>query len=440
MPPSRPQLHPSLDRRNIERLPLKQRLYASAALDITEPPSKLGDFIDDHLREKTSFDISVILPIVYANLEGFNPPDFENLEERANKTLQDPDGLAASVLRPIYAIELLSAVVVDTPPAAMPTLWPHVWRWTAHFRAHHPYYTRGPGFMEDVTVGLYISLFTARILLPCLRSEKQSFQDQVMSTPGLAGAVFYTWSRIAADQREDTGFDAVKKHFYQGLFDYLDHASRDSQQNRFWLNLDDVAEGAGSVDDLAATVLRTIYTDLGRRSEDGQARGLRTMLRLIDVLSPSVQGHMPFWNALLQQHVTARVVARTCACFSSLDRATQRHAFSSITRSLKYSTDPAQLAAASTYLAELGWLSLLSQGLVHRAVVAAVQRAFPDLQHVMSKPQLRRSPYPPYYRPFIDFIALYRLRFEILEKVRARESTSSSPQAGSHFALDSPLR
>ncbi|KAF7291076.1 Kinase-like protein [Mycena kentingensis (nom. inval.)] len=443
MPPSRTELHPSLDRRNIQRLPYKQRIYASAALNIYELPSKLRGFISDLSDGKTNFDIPVILPIVYANLAGFNPPDSANIEERTREEL------VIRVLRPICALQLLSSVAPDAPPAAMPTLWPLVWRWTAHFREHHPYYVP-PGGAEPQDVGLStsVSLCLVKILRPCLRSEEQSFRDDVMSTPGLAGAIFQTWSLTANDRRDDSA--AVTEEFHEGLFDYLDYASRDSQQSRVRLDFDDVAEAVGGVRDLAATILHTIHTDLAGRTEDEQARGLRTMFRLLDLLSPSAQGHTPFWNALLEQHITASVVTRTCACFSSLDRATQRHAFFFIMRSLKYSTDPAHLAAAvdaglllllskamtetpPVDLAEQGWLPILSQGLVHRAVVAAIQRAFPNLTLVMREPQLRQPPYPPYYRPFINFVTLYRLREEILEEVRAgsRPARPRSVQAKS---------
>ncbi|KAF7300919.1 Kinase-like protein [Mycena kentingensis (nom. inval.)] len=212
MPPTLTKLHPSLDRRNIQRLPLKQRISASAALNISEIPSKLRGFTNDLLEGKTKFAIPVILPIVYANLEGFSPPDSANIEGRTR------DDLVVSVLRPIYAIELLSFVARNAPPAAMPTLWPLVWRWTAHFREYHPYYTpTGGADLQDVGFCASVSLCMVKILWPCLRSKEQSFRDEVMSTPGLAGAIFHTWSQTANDRRDDSA--AVTKEFHEGLFD-----------------------------------------------------------------------------------------------------------------------------------------------------------------------------------------------------------------------------
>ncbi|KAF7302784.1 MYND-type domain-containing protein [Mycena kentingensis (nom. inval.)] len=443
MPPSRT-LHPSLDRRNIERLPLMQRLRARAAMDMNESPTKLRALANDHIRGGRPLDTSAILPIVYANLVGLDPPDSATIEERLQAWGKEE--LVISVQRPINAIRLLSSVATDTPPAVMPTLWPHVWRWVAHLREHHPYYGWDiEGDMENID--LDVALSVVRILVPCLRSEKQSFRDEVVSTPGLAGAVFHSWS----DTIHSTT-DVIVKPFHDGVFDYFDSIHRLVELNRLRLDVEDAAEAARGARSLAEAIVYTLHNILLKRTpNDQRAPRFRSILNLIEMLSPPSHGHTPFWNVLLEERAAAALVLCTRHTIQLLDPPTQKLAFSVITRSLKYAMNPKQLAGAiecgllvliskamtqnpAVDMDELGWLAILQRGLAHRAVVAAVQRVRDDLEPVLSKLRVTGTPVAPYYERLVNFITLHRFRYKVLEDVRRRESECSYEQCPTQIA------
>ncbi|KAF7308102.1 MYND-type domain-containing protein [Mycena kentingensis (nom. inval.)] len=433
----RAKLHASLDLRNIERLPLAQRLRANAALDVDKPAEWLADHFAASMDTFQSTDIPVLLPILHANLEA-HPPEPSVLEklcdssgEKTEKTTID-----TLLLRPTLAVRFLYIIARDIPPPAMQTLWPLAWRWIVFIRNYRECLPFEDVWQLEANVP-HAALVL--LLVPSLRSEKQCFLKELIATPGLMTSFFAAWCyRCRPDH--DLATPLAEELFDDGVFECLGYIVDLSESGALRLDTAAIVDEVGGGHMLAAMFTYTMYSVIPDRPQTQLSR-FKLLLRLINVLSPEADGHTPLWNHLLEAGITVALVARLHACLPELDRDGRCFAFGFVIRMLAYSTNPSWIAhsidtglfliiaAAMTQprpfdMRTPGWFTFLSRSLLHRIVVGSTRRALPDLCGILREEQ--RADPPPAWEPLVRFITLFTERDAILQRLRAQESVCAN--------------
>ncbi|KAJ7088785.1 hypothetical protein B0H15DRAFT_800753 [Mycena belliarum] len=275
-------MHPSLQLRNVHRLPLTTRERATAAIDGSLPDLRIlctAVFSGPATRHV------LLLPVIYATLDPTIIPDLVTQFDLPPSTADDSEREMV-VTRSALALSSLQRLCEDDVPnrAALTDLWARCWPWVQFLDACR----------ERLNVERYRSRFCVETIIAMRQAANKHISGLVDATPGVTAVLVRGWGVILRDRSLP-----LRSAAFDGLCAFLEDIDVTVSQS-----LEDLFAGGGSRKALAALVLVHIKRAVAEAS--GNDDYLCCLRRLI---APNLSPDISFQKALMSQGIIKKLIS-----------------------------------------------------------------------------------------------------------------------------------
>ncbi|KAJ7168025.1 hypothetical protein C8R46DRAFT_1350890 [Mycena filopes] len=266
-------MHPALRYDALNKLPPAMRRAAKIAYSpdsTTTDVSRLLAYLANTTEEESIW----MLPVFYANLDPARVPDEDHYDTEAPPPdVVDAIQRAFQSLHAIYIIRFPNSIGVD--------LWPRAWPWIRFlyfYREHLPLSgrLRVPGPESEGKVCLDVLMFAGTF------ADHPESWKLVLATPGLRFLVARAWPHVL-----DAQDPKIRRVGFTDLRSFLAETSTANPSN-----LEELLDGAGSLDGLAQLVvgyINNLCPDDGKRAHlPAVDVFLLSILDLIKIMDPSL--------------------------------------------------------------------------------------------------------------------------------------------------------
>ncbi|KAJ7463360.1 hypothetical protein FB451DRAFT_1370793 [Mycena latifolia] len=229
-------IHPCLRRENFARLPVSLRRMANAAMD-GSPLGDKGQGLAQLCRFTTEEHQHLILPALYANLDPAGIPSADVVDTML--VTHDPIAFS-SILRALMALDQLPVISL-TPHSTFPDLWGRVWPWIAFFDSYHESLRCIPP--ERELYSMFLGLF--------VHFQSGGGPGVIATTRGVRAIAARAWM-VVQDTPDGQGLTT--------LCHFLRHESGLHNPEA----LDEIADGAGGMENLASMTLNLLTRAMGQ--------------------------------------------------------------------------------------------------------------------------------------------------------------------------------
>ncbi|KAJ7830517.1 hypothetical protein B0H14DRAFT_2807390, partial [Mycena olivaceomarginata] len=196
--PFLPSMHPAVEIRKLQRLPVSQRRVAMAACGSSRSFRNLKQ-VEMLFKKATDSEKTLFLPVFYINLDPAHiptPGDLEYLQPDTRARI----ACASLALEALFDLINLVAKEYQEPDDIGPALWPRVWPWTFFMHEYRDYLRAASVSWEPLAYTRFL-LFVSEIYGP------YPIRGAISSTPGFRVLMARVWTILPRLKQKKSAFE-----------------------------------------------------------------------------------------------------------------------------------------------------------------------------------------------------------------------------------------
>ncbi|KAJ7438211.1 hypothetical protein B0H11DRAFT_2293981 [Mycena galericulata] len=281
-------MHPAVETRKLQRLPVSQRRVAMAACGSSRSLRNLKQ-VEMLYQKATDSEKILFLPVFYINLDPAQIPTPGDLEYFPPDT-RARVACASLALEMLYDVMNLVAKEYQEPDYVGPALWPRVWPWTFFMHEYRDYLQAASIFWDSLAYTRFL-LFVSEIF------GTYPVRDVISSTPGFRVLMAKAWTILPHLKQQKPAFELCL-WFLASIIDSLVDTDP--------VHFAEIVEGVGgTLDDLASLLLLHIDVVVhGNLSWEVGSAGtyMRYVTHLVQAghSGPQTSAHLPMRDRFIQ--------------------------------------------------------------------------------------------------------------------------------------------